>query len=83
MNGLELLADTGPLAGLVGIVGWLLRRLTAAVLAEVKACRADVAALRLELAGHVKQDEERHEGVRAGLRQMWRHLNVANAEREN
>lgn len=72
MSGLELLADSGPLAGLVGIVGWLLRRLTAEVLREVKA-------LRSELAAHVKQDDERHLGVKAGIRQMWRHLNIERA----
>lgn len=79
MSGLEILADSGPVAGLVGIVGYLLRRLTAAVLAEVKALRVEVKAMRAELAEHVKLDDERHEGVRAGLRQMWRHLNIARA----
>lgn len=79
MNGLELLADSGPVAGLVGIVGWLLRRLTATVLAEVRALRADVKAMRDDLVEHIAEDDKRHEGVRAGLRQMWRHLGVERA----
>lgn len=64
MNGLEMLADSGPVVGLLVVLAKLAHGLLGKLLGEVQAMRTDLAA-------HVTQDEQRHEAVTTALQQRW------------
>lgn len=64
MNIGEIVADSGPIAALLGILAKLAHGMLAGILAEVKALRA-------ELVAHAALDDQRHEKVVATLQQRW------------
>jgi hypothetical protein len=71
MSGLEMLADSGPVAGLLGVLAVLARAMLGSLTATVGKVLAEVQQLRAELVAHVGQDEERHASVVTILQQRW------------